>query len=143
MSVGYLLDTNAISEILRARPSPVLISWITSVPFTEQFLSSITVAELFRGAYRAGASERHIRNIHERVLPNVMVLPFDAATADIYGGLEARHRAAGTRIDDFDLMIAATAIQFGLILVTRNTRHFSRIVELTVMRTPGDIGTLE
>lgn len=140
MNTGYLLDTNAISEVLRARPSPVLINWITSVPFAEQFLSSITVAELYRGAYRVGASDRHIRNIQERVLPNVMVLPFDAATADIYGGLEARYRAAGTPIDDFDLMIAATAIQFELVLVTRNTRHFTRIQELTVLRTPGDLG---
>jgi len=141
VSTGFLLDTNAISEILRPRPHPDLVNWIGRVPYAEQFLSAITVADLFRGAYRVGAADRHILNIRERVLPNVMVLPFDSEAAEVYGRLEAQHRAAGTPIDDFDLMIGATAIRFDLTLVTRNVRHFARIQALRLLLTPGEVST--
>ena len=95
-------------------------------------MSSITIGELFRGAYRTRVAARHLENIRTRVLPNVLVLPFDAETAEIYGRLCAGLWDQGTPVEDFDLMIAATAVQHGLTVVTANMKHFERIPGLSV-----------
>lgn len=130
-SPGYLFDTNAVSELLRPRPDPSYVRWVSTLPFTVQTVSSITIGELFRGAYRTRAPVRHLENIRTRVLPNVLVLPFDAETAEIYGRLCARLWDAGTPVEDFDVMIAATAVQHGLEVVTANV-SFGRIPEVRV-----------
>lgn len=124
---GYLFDTNAVSELLRPRPDPDYVRWVATLPFTAQTVSSVTVAELFRGAYRTRAATRHLDNIRSRVLPNVLVLPFDAQTAEIYGKLCAALWDTGTPVEDFDVMIAATAVQHGLVVVTANVKDFERI----------------
>lgn len=139
MAGGYLLDTNVISELLRASAGSELTMWIAGVPFTDQFISSITLGELFRGAFRLKASDRHLKNIRDRVVPNVMVLPFDAVSAELYGTLHARLFDAGSPLEDFDLMIAAVALQHDLTLVTRNVKHFRRIENLSILETPGAV----
>ena len=70
------------------------------------------------------------------MLPNVLVLPFDAETAEIYGRLCAALWDAGTPVEDFDVMIAATAVQHGLEVVTANVRDFGRIPEVRVHAIP-------
>lgn len=50
----------------------------------------------------------------------------------LYGQLKSRLEQAGTRIDDFDLLIGASALQNGLILVTHNTKHFARLEGLNI-----------
>ncbi len=124
---GYLFDTHAVSELLRPRPNPDYVRWVATLPLTAQSVSSVTIAELSRGAYRTRAAARHLGNIRDRVLPNVMVLPFDAETAEIYGRLCASLWDAGTPVEDFDVMIAATAVQHGLQVVTANVKDFERI----------------
>lgn len=126
-SSAWLFDTNAVSELLRPRPDPAYVRWVASLPFTAQTVSAVTVAELFRGAYRTRAPLRHMENIRSRVLPNALVLPFDAETAEIYGRMCAALWDAGTPVEDFDVMIAATAAQHNLSVVTANLKDFGRI----------------
>jgi predicted nucleic acid-binding protein len=85
---------------------------------------------LFKGAFRSTARERHLKNIEERVLPAVTVLPFDVATAGVFGEIRAELEAKGLVLPDADLQIGATAVHHGLELVTGNVRHFQRIPNL-------------
>jgi predicted nucleic acid-binding protein len=130
--VPYLFDTDAVSELLRPRPQADFVRWVRSVPREDQFVSAITVGELYQGAYASPSQDRHIRNIEERVIPAITVLPFDTAVAKVFGRLRADLYAAGKPLEDADLQIAATAIHHGLALVTGNTKHFQRVPNLTL-----------
>ena len=127
---AYLFDTDAISELLRPRPLQPYLDWITTVPRDSQFISAVTVGELFKGAYRSSAKERHLTNIEERVLPAVTILPFDLSTARVFGKVRAELERAGNILPDAGLQIAATALYHDLELVTGNLRHFQRIPNL-------------
>lgn len=130
--MAFLFDTDAISETLRPRPDPGYLAWLGTVPRDEQFASAVTIGELFYGAARAAAGGRHLAMIEDRVLPVVTVLPYDAAVAQVYGGLAAALADQGMRLADADVQIAATALHHDLELVTGNVRHFERIRELRI-----------
>lgn len=125
--MAYLFDTDAISELLRPRPLPAYVRWLETIPREEQYTSAVTVGELFKGAYRSDAAERHLRNIEERVLPAVTTLPYDVATAKVFGHLRADLERRGEPLPDADVQIAAIALYHDLELVTGNARHFGRI----------------
>lgn len=128
----FLFDTDAISELLKSKPTADFVQWVRSVPKEDQFISAITAAELYQGAYSSTATERHLENIETRVLPAVTVLPFDAAVAKTFGHIRAELYAAGTPLEDACLQIAATALYHGLTLVTGNIKHFQHVPELTL-----------
>jgi predicted nucleic acid-binding protein len=67
-------------------------------------------------------------------MPAVTVLPYDTAVAKVLGSLRAALESAGTRLDDADSQIAATALYHGLELVTGDLRHFERIPNLELSR---------
>ena len=125
--MAFLFDTNAISELLRKRPAPRYLQWIENVPRAEQFTSAVAVGELYKGAFRSQAPERHLDNIELRILPALTVLPFDVAVARVYGEIRARLEKEGQPLEDADLQIAATAICHDLEIVTGNLKHFERI----------------
>jgi len=128
--VAFLFDTDAISELLRPKPNPAYLKWVKTIPREDQFTSAVCVGELFKGAFRSTAQDRHLKNIEERILPAVTVLPFDVATARVFGEIRAELEAKGLILPDADLQIAATAIHHALELVTGNIRHFQRIPQL-------------
>lgn len=130
----YLFDTDAISELLRPRPLPTYVEWLREVPREDQFTSAVTVGELYKGAFRSAAKERHLANIEQRVLPAVTVLPYDVAVARVFGEIRADLETAGRILPDADLQIAATAIYHGLELVTGNFRHFDRVPGLQLQQ---------
>jgi hypothetical protein len=124
-----LLDTNVISEALRAAPEARVITWIDAQPLETLFLAAITVAEL-RFGVAAMAVGRRRRDLHDslesRVLPLFAgrVLPFDLAASGSYATLMARARAAGFAISRPDGWIAATAVANGMAVATRDTAPF-------------------
>jgi predicted nucleic acid-binding protein len=128
----YLFDTDAISELLRPRPNRTYVKWLGSIPREDQFVSAVTIGELYQGAYRSEARDRHLKNIDERILRAVTVLPYDVATARIYGQIRALLEDKGKRLADADLQIAATALYHGLELVTGNLKHFQRVPDLLI-----------
>ncbi len=132
--MAYLFDTDAISEVLKPRPAPAYVQWLSAVAREDQLASAVSIGELFKGAYRSQASERHLKNIRERVLPAVTVLPFDTDVAPVFGEISAQLEGIGQRLADADLQIAATALHHGLILVTGNLRHFERVTDLELGR---------
>ncbi len=85
------------------------------------------MGELFKGAYRSAAKQRHLRNIEDRVLPAVTILPYDLSVARVFGQIRADLESTGNLLPDADLQIAATAVYHNLELVTGNLRHFQRV----------------
>jgi len=130
--MAYLFDTDAISELLRPRPLQIYVEWLITVPREEQFTSAVVIGELYKGAYRSQARQRHLNNIEQRILPAVTALPYDVATAKVFGQIRAKLEESGTILPDADLQIAATAIYHNLELVSGNLRHFSRISKLKI-----------
>ena len=132
--MAFLFDTDAISELLRPHPLPRYLDWLRALPREDQFTSAVVIGELYKGAYRSPARERHLSNIEQRILPSVTVLPYDVATARVFGETRAFLEEAGQMLADADLQIAATAIYHALDLVTGNLRHFERVPKLRVAR---------
>ena len=130
--MAFLFDTDAISELLRRRPARRFVSWLSSIPREDQYTSAIVIGELFKGAFRSAEAERHLRNIEERILPAVTVLPLDVAVAREFGRLRAMLEEADSPLPDADIQIAATSIHHRLTLVTGNLRHFQRFPGLDV-----------
>ena len=130
--MAFLFDTDAISELLKPRPLDIYIEWLSKVPREDQFTSSVVIGELYKGAYRSHARQKHLKNIEQRILPAVIALPYDVATAKVFGQIRAKLEEAGTILPDADLQIAATAIYHDLELVSGNLRHFSRITRLKI-----------
>jgi predicted nucleic acid-binding protein len=111
-----------------------LASWMSHYG-TEGFeVAAITVAELWHGVERAsgehrGKRERYIRAILEE-LPTI---PYVETTALEHARIWASLESSGQMIGDYDLIVAATAIERGSTIATFNKRHFERVEGLKVI----------
>lgn len=122
----YLLDTNVIVEHLRGKRS-IEVSFVK----TGSAISIITQAELFYGAYKSKKPEENLRKIKEMLDDlRIAILPLTEDVLDNYGKTKTELEAKGQRLDEFDLLIVATALSLDLILVTGNIKHFQRISQL-------------
>lgn len=126
----YLFDTDILSQVLKRAPSPTLVTRLAAVPAEQQFTSAITVGEMVYGAYRSDRPDHFLRQLEERLWPNIRILAFNRATAETYGRLRAQLEQAGTPLAEPDLRIAAIALTHDLTIVTGNVRHFSRVAGL-------------
>jgi len=126
----YLPDSNACIALLRARNAGLMARW-QAVKASEIFLCSIVVYELRYGAERSSDPVRAHRKLDDFLAPYAS-LPFDdpcaRKCAEIRGELERR----GAMIGPHDLQIAAIALHHGLIMVTHNTKEFSRVPALSL-----------
>jgi len=132
--VSFLLDTNVVSEWIKPRPNPGVVSWLATVDEDEVCLSVVTITELRYGIERlpAGAKRKRLDEwLHKELLARFegRILPVDLAIADECGRLVARSEAAGRPIEPRDAFIAATAEVYGLTLVTRNVSDFQPSVK--------------
>lgn len=125
-----VLDTDAISNLMRPRPSPHLMARLATVPSTEHCTTAITIGELAYGAFRAGRPDLYERAV--TLLAGTRVLPFDGEAAVHYGRIRDDLERQGQRLDDPGLRIAATVLVRGATLITGNIRHFRRIANLLV-----------
>jgi tRNA(fMet)-specific endonuclease VapC len=129
----YLFDTDILSNLLRRMPSTTLIAKLASVPPEQQFTSSITLGELVYGAHKLGTrGTALLERLETTLLPNLPVLPFDAAAARRYGEVRADLERRGLPIGEADLRIAAIALVRDFTVVTGNLRHFQRVPGLRV-----------
>lgn len=128
----YLYDTDTLSNLFKRSPSANLVEHIAAVPVDEQFTSSITLSELYYGAYRQTSRTALLLAHIDVVLHNLTVLSFDIDAARQFGSLRAELERAGTPLADADLRIASIALTRGLTLVSANVRHFARVPDLRV-----------
>lgn len=126
----YLFDTDTITNILKPKPSKKLLNKLKSVSKHGQYISTITLQEIVYGAYKSRRKEYHLNKLRELLLPSVHLAGFDARAAYVCGALKAEPESAGTPLCLADLQIAAIALANNFILITGNTRHFSRIKDL-------------
>jgi toxin FitB len=121
----YLLDTNVVSELRRPRPDPHVIGWFGKLPDDSCFLSVLTVGEIAKGiAKRRRDNPDHADALQEwldRLVSEyaARVLPVDADIAVRWGALVDAHPQFAV-----DMLLAATALERGLTMVTRNEDHF-------------------
>lgn len=94
------------------------------------FISEITLAELKFGIAKSGNPKKH-QTALENFLTGVQIIPIFHAI-DFYADEKARLQRLGTPIDDFDLLIGATAVTHGLVMVTNNIKHFKRIENIVI-----------
>ncbi len=123
-----LLDTNICIYILKNKPVEVLEKF-KKFDIGELKLTSITVAELYFGAYNSSYLERNI-SVIERFLIPFEIVNFDEKAAMEYGKIKAKLRKEGNIIGELDMQIASIAISNNLILVTNNIKEFARIENL-------------
>lgn len=127
--IGYLLDTNIISDVIR-NPAGHVARHIDQVGPKEIFTSIIVAAELRYGCVKKG-SPKLLAKV-QSILETIPVLPLDISADSEYGDIRADLESAGLSIGMNDLLIAAHARVLGLTLVTDNMNEFSRIQGLNV-----------
>ena len=128
--MGYLFDTDALSEVMRREPNATYLAWLRGIAREDQYASAVSVGELFQGAYRSPRRELLLQRIDQWVLPAVTVLPYDLGVARVFGEFQAGLEAQGISPGDADVQIASTAIRHHLTLVTGNVRHHIRVPDL-------------
>lgn len=127
-----VLDTNVVSEMMRPRPSPVVVEWLDTQPADEVAVTAITTAEIFHGirrlpegsrksALEAAAVAMFDEEFAERVLP------FDQPAARHYADIVVQRERLGRPISMADAQIAALARHHAAVLATRNVRDFEEL----------------
>ena len=125
--MSFLLDTNVVSELTKARPNPKVITWLGSVPSTDLFLSVITVGEIRKGIEKkrlislqdAARLEAWFTTLVLRYRSRI--LSFDEQSADQWGRVMALYPTVPVE----DGQLVATALLHHLTFATRNVRHIA------------------
>ena len=124
---AFLLDTNVISELIKPRANPKVTTWIDATDEELLYLSVLTLGEIRKGVVLLPRSAR--RTTLEAWLSNDLPLRFsgrivniDQEVADRWGHLYGLTSARGAHVAVIDGLLAASAIQHNLTLVTRNTK---------------------
>lgn len=124
-----VLDTNVLSEIMRADPDENVLAWLDSQNVPDLQTTAITIAELLYGVARLphGRRKSGLRGAIETMLEGELagkVLPFDDISAHRYSLLVAEREAQGRPISSADAQIAAICHSRDAMLATRNVKDF-------------------
>lgn len=124
----YLLDTNICIFFLRGMYG--IPDRLAKIGRKNCHISEITVGELLYGAACSANQKKHLKQINElisllNIEPIYTVLP-------VYAEVKACLRKQGALIDDFDLLIGATALRHNMTLITDNVKHLSRIPDVSI-----------
>ena len=128
--MSYLLDTNVLSETSKPFPDDAVKDWLHYVDEDMLFVSAVSLAELRFGIERLAPGERRVNlelwlrdSLVDRLGSRLLVV--DGAIAAEWGSLQAQTEARGRRMNVMDCFLAATARVHELVVVTRDTEHFS------------------
>ncbi len=124
-----VLDTNVVSEFMRARPHQDVVGWLGSQARSTVFVTAVTEAEIRTGVVLLpdGERRRRLAVLAERAFRVLMaghILPFDSDAAQAYAVIAAARRAAGRPISHADCQIAAIARSRGASVATRDVDGF-------------------
>ena len=128
--IGFLLDTNVPSELTEPKSDKRVEQWLEEADDDQLFLSVITMGELLKGITILPESKRR-RDLQDWVDGKLRkwfdgrILPVSDRIAERWGILSGECQLLGTPLNTTDGLIAATALEHGLIVVTRNTSDFA------------------
>ncbi|WP_303207403.1 type II toxin-antitoxin system VapC family toxin [Bacteroides oleiciplenus] len=125
---GYLLDTNICIFYMKGRYQ--LDEKIAKVGQNNCYISEITVAELLFGAARSANKEKHLKQI-AIFIGQFKILPIYNALS-VFADKKAELYAKGQPIDDFDILIGATAIYHKLVMITENVKHLNHLSSIKI-----------
>ena len=126
----FVLDTNVVSELMRAAPEPAVEAWVAQQRAADMYFTAIGEAELRYGVAIMPAGRR--RDALTAAVDGLIredfggrVLPFDSAAARAYAEIAAARRSAGRPVSQADCQIAAIALTRGFAVATRNVPDFA------------------
>ena len=123
---GFLLDTNVASEMVKLKPHPGVMRWMAGADETLLHFSVVTLGEIRKGiasqadAARRAPLESWLAGLAVRF--SERILPVDLAVADRWGHITGVCKAKGVTVPVIDGLLAATALHYDLIFVTRNVK---------------------
>lgn len=125
--MSYLVDTNVISELRRKQPDANVVTWFEHCAAQSLFLSVLTLGEIRKGIERLDDLKRRriLSDWLDVELPTFFlgrILSVDAQVADRWGRLQ---NDSGRPLPAIDGLLAATALQHDMTLVTRNVKDFN------------------
>lgn len=128
---GWLLDTNVISELRRPRPQPAVVAFVAAQPLERLYLSTVTLAEVRYGIERVADAGRRTElsdwlDLRVRPMFSQRVLAVSEDVMLKWRLLVEDGRRNGHTYSQPDLIIAATALQHGLTVVSRDTSDYER-----------------
>jgi predicted nucleic acid-binding protein len=129
----YLLDTNVISETIRAKPNPVVLEWLTSIDIRKFYLSVLSLGEIRKGTEKLEDTKRKQKIIQwlEIDLKKIFadrIITVDSIVADKWGYI-----CAQDNLPAVDSLLSASALVHNLKLVTRNVKDFKSISGLEIV----------
>ena len=127
MNGRVLLDTNIVIALFAKE----VVVQQRLAETDEAFVSSIVLGELYYGAQKSSRGEANIARVNTFAAANA-VLVCDSATAQYYGAIKTHLRAKGHPIPENDIWISAIALQYNLILATRDN-HFNVVDGLQIV----------
>ena len=125
----HCLDTDVI--IWYFKGDQLIKSKIDAIEKSELFTTTITLCELYRGAFLSQNSEKNLIIVN-KLLESINIMGLDAYSCQLYGKIYAELKKSGNLTQDCDLMIAALCIANDKILATRNRKHFDKIKGLKI-----------
>ena len=125
----YLLDTNVLVAMFRKQHG--IRERILRAGIDNCLVCEATLAELKVGAYKTN-DPRQWREVNE-TRRSFTIVPVTATDFDLYARNRALLENQGIKVDSFDLLIGSSAVNNGLVIVTHNTKHFSRIPNLQLV----------
>ncbi len=123
--VSALLDTNIVVAYLAGDESVK-----AKVAATSIVISAVVLGELDFGAKKSGRPQQNLERI-ENLIAALTVVAVDARTAQVFGDIKTALKGKGRPIPDNDIWIAASAIQHGFVLATRDA-HFAEVDGLRI-----------
>jgi predicted nucleic acid-binding protein len=130
MTRKYLLDSDVLIDVLNGRKQ--ILRFLSRLREDDLAMSLLAYGEVLIGELkRAGLQEA--KSLLSESFGGIPIIPLDEQTIDQFALLGSQLRQRGNAIAEADLLIAATAIQHGRILVTRNLRHFNRVPGLEIL----------
>jgi predicted nucleic acid-binding protein len=123
----YLLDTMVISELRKKARNPGVTAWLTDKADHELYLSVVSIGEIARGTAQQERQDKEFAKSLRQWLDKLLllyrerVLPVDIPIARRWGELSVQAQNSGV-----DIVLAATALEHKLTIITRNEKHFSR-----------------
>ncbi len=127
--MSVLVDTNIIINALRGIEPE--IDALNALSIEGLSTSIITLGELYHGAFRTRDPQRQLIVVRD-FLAEYAILGLSEPIMEQFGQIRAELHRQGNPIENFDLLIGATAVAYGMSLLTRNVRHFSRIPGLHI-----------